>query len=213
MSLGDEHLPEEEAVKGTETGGAATSEEADGAAADAGKNGNGIKGVDGADAGAARTAAPWPRRRAISSRWPASATSTCSRSSAPRPTSKITASASPASRGAVGARGGGPGGQAAARARHAGPGGGPLQRGARATEDGKALRASRAMLMDILTKEGLERVDQRRRPFRPLGARRRGARPRATRASGDDGRRGAAVRLPLEGAGAAPGHGPRAGVS
>ena len=28
------------------------------------------------------------------------------------------------------------------------------------TEDGKALRASRAMLMDILSKEGLERVDQ-----------------------------------------------------
>jgi molecular chaperone GrpE len=28
------------------------------------------------------------------------------------------------------------------------------------TEDGKALRASRAMLMDILSREGLERVDQ-----------------------------------------------------
>jgi molecular chaperone GrpE len=35
------------------------------------------------------------------------------------------------------------------------------------TEDGKALRASRAMLMDILTKEGLERVDQRNIPFNP----------------------------------------------
>ena len=35
------------------------------------------------------------------------------------------------------------------------------------TEDGKALRASRAMLMDILTKEGLERVDQRNIPFDP----------------------------------------------
>ncbi|HXA73444.1 MAG TPA: nucleotide exchange factor GrpE [Acidimicrobiales bacterium] len=35
------------------------------------------------------------------------------------------------------------------------------------TEDGKALRASRAMLMDILTKEGLERVDQRNVPFDP----------------------------------------------
>ena len=34
-------------------------------------------------------------------------------------------------------------------------------------EDGKALRASRAMLMDILTKEGLERVDQRNIPFDP----------------------------------------------
>ena len=35
------------------------------------------------------------------------------------------------------------------------------------TEDGKALRASRAMLMDVLTKEGLERVDQRNVPFDP----------------------------------------------
>jgi len=35
------------------------------------------------------------------------------------------------------------------------------------TEDGKALRASRAMLMDILAKEGLERVDQRNIPFDP----------------------------------------------
>lgn len=35
------------------------------------------------------------------------------------------------------------------------------------TEDGKALRASRAMLMDILIKEGLERVDQRNIPFDP----------------------------------------------
>jgi molecular chaperone GrpE len=35
------------------------------------------------------------------------------------------------------------------------------------TDDGKALRASRAMLMDILTKEGLERVDQRNVPFDP----------------------------------------------
>ena len=35
------------------------------------------------------------------------------------------------------------------------------------TEDGKALRASRAMLMDILLKEGLERVDQRNVPFDP----------------------------------------------
>jgi molecular chaperone GrpE len=35
------------------------------------------------------------------------------------------------------------------------------------TDDGKALRASRAMLMDILNKEGLERVDQRNVPFDP----------------------------------------------
>jgi len=35
------------------------------------------------------------------------------------------------------------------------------------SEDGKALRASRAMLMDILSKEGLERVDQSGVPFDP----------------------------------------------
>ncbi len=35
------------------------------------------------------------------------------------------------------------------------------------TEDGKALRALGTMLMDILAKEGLERVDQRNVPFDP----------------------------------------------
>lgn len=35
------------------------------------------------------------------------------------------------------------------------------------TEDGKALRAARAMLMDILGREGLERVDQAGVPFDP----------------------------------------------
>jgi molecular chaperone GrpE len=35
------------------------------------------------------------------------------------------------------------------------------------TEDGKALRASRAMLMDILSREGLERIDQAGVPFDP----------------------------------------------
>ena len=35
------------------------------------------------------------------------------------------------------------------------------------SEDGKALRASRAMLMDILGKEGLERLDQPEVPFDP----------------------------------------------
>jgi molecular chaperone GrpE len=35
------------------------------------------------------------------------------------------------------------------------------------TEDGKALRASRAMLMDILSREGLGRVDQSGVPFDP----------------------------------------------
>lgn len=34
-------------------------------------------------------------------------------------------------------------------------------------EDGKALRASRAMLLDVLAKEGLERVDQADVPFDP----------------------------------------------
>src|ERR1700729_1222853 len=35
------------------------------------------------------------------------------------------------------------------------------------SEDGKALRASRAMLNDILAKEGLERIDQAGVPFAP----------------------------------------------
>jgi molecular chaperone GrpE len=35
------------------------------------------------------------------------------------------------------------------------------------SEDGKALRAARAMLMDIMGKEGLERVDQAGVPFDP----------------------------------------------
>ena len=35
------------------------------------------------------------------------------------------------------------------------------------SEDGKALRASRAMLVDVLAKEGLERVDQADVPFDP----------------------------------------------
>jgi molecular chaperone GrpE len=35
------------------------------------------------------------------------------------------------------------------------------------SEDGKALRASRAMLADILAREGLERVDQAEVPFDP----------------------------------------------
>ena len=35
------------------------------------------------------------------------------------------------------------------------------------SEDAKALRASRAMLMDILSREGLERVDQAGVPFDP----------------------------------------------
>jgi molecular chaperone GrpE len=35
------------------------------------------------------------------------------------------------------------------------------------SEDGKALRAARAMLMDILSREGLERMDQAEVPFDP----------------------------------------------
>jgi molecular chaperone GrpE len=35
------------------------------------------------------------------------------------------------------------------------------------TEDGKALRASRGMLLDILGKEGLERIDRAEVPFDP----------------------------------------------
>ena len=82
------------------------------------------------------------------------------------------------------------------------------------SEDGKALRASRAMLIDILAREGLERVDQPEVPFDPSvhdARRARGGRGRARRR--DRGGGGAAFRLPLEGAGAPPRHGPRAGVS
>jgi molecular chaperone GrpE len=35
------------------------------------------------------------------------------------------------------------------------------------TDDGKALRASRSMLLDILSKEGLERIDRAEVPFDP----------------------------------------------
>ncbi|MGD0748774.1 MAG: nucleotide exchange factor GrpE [Acidimicrobiales bacterium] len=53
------------------------------------------------------------------------------------------------------------------------------------TEDGKALRASRAMLMDILTKAGLERVDQAGVPFDPVV---HDAVAQAEAQEGDDGR-------------------------
>ena len=42
-----------------------------------------------------------------------------------------------------------------------------LNESLQASEDGKALRAARAMLMDILSKEGLLRVDQPNVPFDP----------------------------------------------
>ena len=53
------------------------------------------------------------------------------------------------------------------------------------SEDGKALRASRAMLMDILTKAGLERVDQAGVPFDPVV---HDAVAQAEAQEGDDGR-------------------------
>ena len=80
------------------------------------------------------------------------------------------------------------------------------------SEDGKALRAARAMLIDILAKEGLERIDQAEVPFDPsvhdavahTEATARVARPwwRRCCAPATAGR-----------AGAAPRDGPRAGVS
>ncbi len=82
------------------------------------------------------------------------------------------------------------------------------------TEDGKALRASRAMLMDILAKEGLERVDQREVPFDPSihdAVAHSEAEERRQRRDGGGG--GPALGLPLEGAGAPRRHGPRQGVS
>ena len=81
-------------------------------------------------------------------------------------------------------------------------------------EGAKALHASRSMLMDILLREGLERLDQPEVPFDPVGARRRRARGRGGRSRRRDHGGGSdALRLPLEGAGAAPRHGPRAGVN
>ena len=82
------------------------------------------------------------------------------------------------------------------------------------TEDGKALRASRAMLMDILAKAGLERVDQAGVPFDPVV---HDAVAQAEAQEGDDGqtarRRGHALGLPLEGPGAPSRHGPRPRVT
>jgi len=55
------------------------------------------------------------------------------------------------------------------------------------SEDGKALRASRAMLMDTLGKEGLERVDQPGVPFDPS------VHDAVAHAEADDGQDGAMV--------------------
>jgi len=55
------------------------------------------------------------------------------------------------------------------------------------SEDGKALRASRAMLVDILAKEGLERVDQAGVPFDPS------VHDAVAHAEAEDGQQGAVV--------------------
>jgi len=55
------------------------------------------------------------------------------------------------------------------------------------SEDGKALRASRAMLMDTLGKEGLERVDQSGVPFDPS------VHDAVAHSEADDGQEGAVV--------------------
>ena len=71
------------------------------------------------------------------------------------------------------------------------------------SEDAKALRASRAMLMDILSKEGLERVDRAGVPFDPSV---HDAVARSEADGGDGGEPvvggGAALRVSLEGTGA-----------
>ena len=68
--------------------------------------------------------------------------------------------------------------------------------------------------MDILAKEGLERVDQAEVPFDPSV---HDAVAHSEGEGGDGGETGggggAALRLPLEGTGAPRRHGPRAGVS
>ena len=128
-----------------------------------------------------------PRRPTRGTCWRASGTSTCSRSSAPRPTSRTTASGSPASR----------------RSSRPGPSQhlvdkllpvldtldlaeNHLNESLDVSEDAKALRASRAMLMDILSQGGPRAGRPARGSLRPVGARRRRAlrrrgRPRTAR--------------------------------
>ncbi|HEX4176327.1 MAG TPA: nucleotide exchange factor GrpE [Acidimicrobiales bacterium] len=166
MSLGDEHLPEEEAVKGNETGGAAASGEAaaPGGSPSAGKHGNG----NGAGAGAAphggalaeeashlesvarerdeyllalqRTQADFENYRKRITRQQGEMTARAAADLVVKLLPVLDA-------------------LDLAEAH--------FNESLDLTEDGKALRASRAMLMDILTKEGLERVDQRNIPFDP----------------------------------------------
>ncbi len=81
------------------------------------------------------------------------------------------------------------------------------------TEDGKALRAARAMLIGHPGQGGARARRPAQRPLRPLGARRGRAHRRRARRHRDDGRRRVALGLPLEGTGGASGHGPRAGVN
>ena len=82
------------------------------------------------------------------------------------------------------------------------------------SEDAKALRASRAMLLDILSKEGLERVDQAGVPFDPS------VHDAVARSEGEPGDGGEPVvdevlrvGVPLEGTGAPSRHGQREGVN
>jgi molecular chaperone GrpE len=167
MSLGDEHLPEEEAVKGTETGGAAASEEATAPAGSPGAGKNGY-GVNRAGDGAA------PHGGALAEE--ASHLESVARE---RDEYLLALQRTQADFENYRKRIARQQGEMTARAAadlvvkllpvldtldlaeaH-------FNESLDLTEDGKALRASRAMLMDILTKEGLERVDQRNIPFDP----------------------------------------------
>jgi molecular chaperone GrpE len=167
MSLGDEHLPEEEAVKGTETSGAGASEEA---AAPAGSPGAGKNGHGGNRAG---DGAP-PHGGALAEE--ASHLESVARE---RDEYLLALQRTQADFENYRKRITRQQGEMTARAAadlvvkllpvldtldlaeaH-------FNESLDLTEDGKALRASRAMLMDILTKEGLERVDQRNIPFDP----------------------------------------------
>ena len=78
------------------------------------------------------------------------------------------------------------------------------------TEDAKALNVARAMLLDLLAKEGLERVDAADVPFDP-SVHDAVAPTRTGRRGGD--RRGSAIWLSLEGPGPSAGHGARPRVN
>src|SRR5215469_12187284 len=151
MSLGDEHLPEKEAVEGTEPEGAAASEEA-AAAPDASRNGGGALAQEASHLESVarerdeyllalqRTQADFENYRKRVARLQEEQSARASGQLVDKLLPVLdTLDLAEAH----------------------------LNESLEPSEDGKALRASRAMLMDTLAKEGLERVDQAGVPFDP----------------------------------------------